>query len=230
MISIIIPIIRPESAERCISAIKKNIGLPIDQYEIVSEMDTHEAGCPEMVKKLTEKAKYDLVMFLGDDTIPEPGFMKYALEAMESLPDAWGVVGLNTKPDNPLAHWLAHKKMLDHISGGAFFSTEYAHCWGDNELKDIAEELGRWVFAKEARIDHIHPINDSAPYDKHYQKAYSEKNRHHDFQTYCNRKRARMQKKYGTKLAIAMPLTDDKVYNQFFFSFIKVITEYMSSL
>ena len=242
-VSIIIPVIRPKEARRCISAIKKNIGLPIDHYEIVSEMDTHEVGCPEMVKKLTEKAKYDLVMFLGDDTVPEPNFMRHALDMMESLPDSWGVVGLNTKgpvstdfadnsPENsnPYAHWLAHKKMLEHIPGGAFFSIEYKHSYGDAELKEIAEDIGRWAFAEGARIDHIHPINQSAPDDEHYKRAYSEKNAIHDKKTYCNRKRTRMQKKYGTKLAIAMPLTDDKVYNQFFFSFIKVITEYMSSL
>ena len=39
-----------------------------------------------------------------------------------------------------------------------------------------------------------------------------------------------MQKKYGVKLAIGIPLTDETVYRQFFFSFVKVITEYMSSL
>ena len=95
-VSIVIPIIRPESAQRCVEAIKKNAGLPIGQYEIVSGLDTHRVGCPEMVKKLVAKTKNDLVMFLGDDTEPKKDFLKNALEAMESLPDGWGVVGLNT--------------------------------------------------------------------------------------------------------------------------------------
>ena len=234
-ISIIIPIIRPGSAQRCVEAIKKNAGLPPDQYEIVLGFDENNIGCPGMVKKLTDRTKCDLVMFLGDDTIPEPGFLSHALEAMKGLPDEWGVVGLNTQDirvegGNPLAHWMAHKKMLEHIPGGAFFSTEYKHCWGDNELKDIAEELGRWVHAEKSKITHIHPVNQSAENDEGYQRAYTEKNQSHDFKTYCRRKRARMQKKYGVKLAIAIPLTDQWVYTQFFFSFIKVITEYMSSL
>lgn len=239
-VSIIIPIIRPEKAEHCISAIKKNIGLSVNQYEIIAEVDTQGQGCPEMVKKLTEKAKYDLVMFLGDDTIPEPDFMKHALDTMESLPDGWGVVGLNTEGpsmfsgfmenSNPFAHWLAHKKMLDYIPGGDFFSIEYAHSWGDAEIKEIAEDLNRWAFAQGSMIKHIHPINQSAPDDEHYKRAYSEENRHKDFKTYCNRKRIRMKEKYGIKLAIAVPLTDEMVYRQFFFSFVKVITEYMVSL
>jgi len=231
-ISIIIPIIRPESAERCVKAIIKNAGLPANQYEIVSLYDIDRIGCPKMVRLLTGRAKHDLIIFLGDDTIPEKDFLKHALEAMQSLPDGWGVVGLNTQDDriNPLAHWMAHKKILEHIPGGAFFSTEYKHCWGDNELKDIADELGRWVWAEKSRIKHNHPVNKSAEFDEGYQKAYSEDFKIHDFKTYCNRKRARMKEKYGVKLAIAVPLTDEMVYRQFFFSFVKVITEYMVSL
>lgn len=234
-VSIIIPIIRQESADRCKEAIKKNAGIPAEQYEIVSIVDTGGIGCPRMVERLTKHASHNLIMFLGDDTLPEPDFLKHALEAMESLPDGWGVVGLNTQDirvenGNPLAHWMAHKKMLLHIPGGNFFSTEYAHCWGDNELKDIADDMGRWVWAEKSKIIHEHPINKTAKYDEGYQKAYSDENRNHDFKTYCRRKRDRMQEKYGTKLAIAVPLTDQWVYTQFFFSFVKVITEYMTIL
>jgi len=234
-ISVIIPIIRKEASERCISSINKNAGVDKGQYEIVAGFDTRGEGCPKMVKSLADKAKYDLVMFLGDDTEPEKDFMKNALKAMDSLPDGWGVVGLNTQDirigtGNQVAHWLADRRILEHIPGGDFFSTEYKHCWCDNELQDIALDLGRWVWAEDARIKHNHPINQSAKDDEGYQKAYSEKNKIHDYKTYCLRKRARMKEKYGVKLAIAVPLTDATVYAQFFFSFIKVITEYMTSL
>jgi hypothetical protein len=236
-VSIIIPVIRPESAEKCKEAIIKNAGVPSYEYEIIAKKDTNSIGCPAMVEALTKIAEHDLVMFLGDDTLPEKDFLKNALEEMEKLPDGWGVVGLNTQdvrvPDNqgnPIAHWLADKKMLDHIPGGAFFSTDYHHCWCDNELKDIAEELGRWTWAEKSRIKHNHPVNKTASYDEGYQKAYDGDKEKKDFKVYCQRKRARMQEKYGIKLAIAVPLTDQWVYTQFFFSFIKVVTEYMSSL
>ena len=234
-VSIIIPVTRQDSADRCIDAIVKNSGVSVCDYEIQSAFDVDGIGCPEMVKILVEQSNYDLIMFLGDDCIPEKDFLKHAIEAMESLPDGWGVVGLNTQDinrpgGNPLAHWMAHKKMLDYIPGGSFFSTDYAHCWGDNELKDIADELGRWVWGEKSCITHNHPINKTAEYDEGYQKAYTQENREYDFKTYCQRKRDRMKAKYGTKLAIAVPLTDDKVYNQFLFSFVKVVTDYTSSL
>ena len=232
-VSIIIPVIRPESAERCIEAIRKNAGC--DSYEIISAVDVDGIGCPKMVEILTKQAKYDLVMFLGDDTIPEKDFLKHAIDAMESLPDGWGVVGLHTldiriETGNPLAHWMAHKKMIEHIPDGNFFSTEYHHCWCDNELKDVADELGRWAYAKKSKITHMHPVNKLARDDAGYKKAYGNGHDTNDFKIYCQRKRVRMQERYGIKLAIAVPLTDETVYRQFFFSFVKVITEYMSSL
>jgi len=234
-VSIIIPVIRPEKAAICVEAIKKNAGIPADQYEIITMVDEDGIGCPKMVDQLTEKSKYDLICFLGDDTIPEKDFLKHALDAMEMLPNSWGVVGLNTQDirspnGNPLAHWLAHIEMLRYIPGGAFFSTDYEHCWCDNELKDIADELGRWTHAKKSLITHNHPVNQTAECDDGYKAAYDDGKVQRDYKTYCRRKRDRMKEKYGTKLAIAVPLTDDKVYNQFLFSFVKVVTEYMSSL
>lgn len=229
-VSIIIPIIRPESAQRCIKAIKKNAGIDINQYEIVTGIDSDEVGCPKMVKRLVEKAKYNLVMFLGDDTVPQKDFLKNALTAMESLPDGWGVVGLNTEPGNPVAHWMADKRMLKYIDGGCFFSTEYKHCWCDNELKDIADELGRWKFAEDAKIEHKHPINKSADWDNGYAKAYSEEAKKHDQKTYFKRKIRRMKKKHDTRLAIAEPLTDEKVYSHFHFSSVRTISKYLIDL
>ena len=234
-VSIIIPVMRPDGAKKCRAAIIKNAGIPSDQYEVISMVDVGGIGCPRMVKLLTSHTSYGSVMFLGDDTIPEKDFLKHAIEAMESLPDGWGVVGLNTqdirvKGGNPLAHWMAHKKMIKYIKGNNFFPTDYKHCWCDNELKDIADELGRWVWAEKSKITHNHIVNKSGEFDDVLKKAYSSENELHDRKTYYRRKCDRMQENYGVKLAIAVPLTDDKVYNQFLFSFVKVVTEYTASL
>jgi len=228
-VSIIIPIIRPESARRCMEGIRENAGVSIDQYEVVTAVDTEGIGCPEMVKMLVQKTKHNLVCFLGDDTVPQEDFLKNALREMHDLPDGWGVVGLNSG-QNPYAHWLAHKNILEHIEGGNFFSTDYAHCWGDAELRDIAEDLGRWAYAEDSIIEHYHPIFDTADWDDGYAKAYSKENRAHDQKTYHLRKRARMEKKYGTRLAIAQPLTFDMVHSQFHFSFLGAVTTYMQHL
>ena len=228
-VSIIIPIIRPESARRCVEAINKNAGIPASQFEIVSAVDTGTVGCPEMVKMLTKRTNHDLVMFLGDDTVPQENFLKNALREMHDLPDGWGVVGMDSSGENPCAHWMAHKNMLEHIEGGNFFSTDYVHCWCDDELKEIAESLGRWAFSAGSVIEHYHPIFETAEWDEGYDRAYSYESKVHDESTYYRRKRARMEKKYGTRLAIASPLTFEMVYSQFHFSAQNVIVNFVAN-
>jgi len=222
-VSIVIPIIRPECAERCIAAIKENAGVSPDSYEIITEEDVDRIGCPRMIKRLVDKSRYDYVMFLGDDTIPEPGFISEALKAMHQFRDGWGVVGLNTQDNetggNKYAHWMAHKKIREYIDGGDFFPIDYSHAWCDAELHDIASEIGRRAIAEDARITHVHPRNRSAGWDDHYDRAYSKESCQHDWLMYCRRKIARNRRNYGMKLAIAWPLIDPMMHKNFTFSF-----------
>ena len=95
MISVIVPVVRPEKAQRCIEAIKKHRGGVT--HEIVVENDTERIGCPQMVKKLADRAFFDWVMFLGDDTIPQDGFMANAIKHIFDLPDEWGMIGLEAR-------------------------------------------------------------------------------------------------------------------------------------
>jgi GT2 family glycosyltransferase len=226
MISIIIPVIRPDKAERCIEAVRRNAG-DID-YEIVTEQDTDGIGCPRMVKRLTERSRGSAVMFLGDDTVPEPGFLATASEAMARLPGGWGVVGLNTQDDRPgvgsndRAHWLASKRMLAHIPGGAFFAVDYHHCYGDDELQDIALELGRWAYASDARIRHDHPVNGTADYDDGYRRAY-DLHVNADRKTYYRRKIARR----GLGIGVGVPLTGTTVNRQFASSYRQAMYAYL---
>jgi hypothetical protein len=222
-VSIIIPTIRPEKAQRCMRAIERDAAADGLTVQIMSWPDTDGIGCPRMVANMTRATQYDLVMFLGDDTIPQRGFLQAALDAMDGLPDAWGVVGLNTQDDkaedgaNYRAHWLADKRMLGLIPGGEFFSTEYRHCYGDDELMDIAMENGRWVAALHARVLHDHPINGGES-DAGYERAYSD-NAAADRRTYQRRKVSRIRTIEGRRLAICWPVTNLLAYADFAISY-----------
>lgn len=177
-VSIILPIIRPEKANRCVDNIIENAGSVI--FEIVSEYDAKRIGAPKMVRHLVEKSKYNMVCFLGDDTIPQSGFLESAMVAMKTLPDGWGLVGLNDMTGRNLAcHWLAHKNLLPLV-GGEFFHTGYRHCFCDNELQERSEKLGRYVYAKGAIVEHDHPILKGQPVTGDYARAYSQDNYIHD--------------------------------------------------
>ena len=213
-VSIIIPIIREDRVKDCISAIKRNIVVPEDKYEIVTGVDRDRIGCPKMVKELVSRAKNEFILFLGDDTIPQYGFFLRALYKMGKLPDRWGLVGLNDGIQDGkdfATHWLASRKLLEHLENKEFFYTGYVHQYCDKELTDIAKELGRYVWAEDARIDHNHPLKDMKFEDEDYIEAYSRDNTRHDQKLYLSRRKA---KGYG-KLGIGFPLTDVKVYTSF---------------
>ena len=192
-VSIIIPVVREDIVHKCVDAIVENVGIPESQYELLIAYDRNLIGCPKMIDKLVQKSKHDLVCFLGDDTIPEKDFLKIALEKMEELPGGWGLVGLNTEGGNDHAHWLADKQLLKHTEDGCFFALEYEHCFCDDELKDIAVELDRWVFAEDAKVKHAHPIFKTAEPDEFHKRAYGntasrDSKYQRDHVRYCRRK------------------------------------------
>jgi len=179
-VSIIIPVIRPVKAEKCCAAIYSNAGSW--DYEVVMQDDRDRIGCPKMVKRLVEKSAGQMVCFLGDDTIPQPGFLKNALKAMEGLPDGWGLIGLNDghQNGNKLAtHWLADKRLLP-LLGGEFFHTGYYHTRCDRELTLRCQELGRYAWARDAMIKHEHPAFSTGKVDEDYRRVYSEEYIGHD--------------------------------------------------
>jgi hypothetical protein len=170
-VSIILPIIRPESAKITKALAEKHHG--IDEIQIVEEIDKDRIGCPKMVKKLVERSKYDLVCFLGDDTLPAENFLKYAIEDMKTLPDGWGLVGLNDMSGRTLAtHWLADKRLLPMLDG-ELFHTGYTHCCSDNELQERCMEAGKYIYSQKAIVLHNHPIFTGEEWDEDYKRVYS---------------------------------------------------------
>lgn len=157
-VSIVIPVIRPQNIPDLKRMIEKNAGINKNQYEILTEEDTQRIGAPKMVKKLVDKSKYDMVMFIGDDCEPAPNFLSQAIETMKSFQGGWGLVGLYDveRPGRHApAHWLGHKKLLEFM-GGEFFNTKYIHQYCDNELYMWAVFLHRYRLNKLSKINHRH--------------------------------------------------------------------------
>lgn len=185
MISIIIPVIRPEKAKQCIDAIGNR-----EDIEIITKEDTKRIGVAKMVKRLVEKSSGDMIMFLGDDTVPQEGFIEEALKAMAMLPDGWGMVGLNDgRPiRHEATHFLIDKRMLPLIDN-EIFHTGYLHCFCDSELALRARLLGRYAFAERALIKHNHPLIDKEiEQDDDYKRVYSKEYWKHDKDLFEQRK------------------------------------------
>jgi len=190
-VSIIIPVIRPEGAKRCIAAVRENAGVPASRYEIVTREDKERIGAPKMVNGLVDESNHDLVLFLGDDTIPQPDFLKNALVWLEKLPDGWGVVGLNDMKFGGrhfATAWLADKRMLPLLDG-KFIHEGYWHCFSDNELTIRSRELKRYIWAEDAKVKHANPVIDKeVAWDEDYRRIYGMEWFHHDQMTFWKRR------------------------------------------
>jgi len=177
-ISIIIPVVREDRAVECVEAIRKNAGIPEEDYQIIIKVDEERIGRPEMVEAMASESDTDLVMFVGDDTLPKPNFLLHAMLAMNSFPDGWGLVGLNdmiTDGNSYATYWLASKRLLPFIDG-EFLHTGYNHMYCDLELAVRCKLIGRYKWARNAVIEHVHPAEqDSGLFNKDHETAYSRK-------------------------------------------------------
>lgn len=183
-VSILIPTIRPESAKRSMSLAVKLAGIPEKHIEVLSLHDENRQGAPKTLKQLVMMSSHDLVVFLGDDTVPQKDWLKHAIRAMRTFPGQWGLVGLNDgfhDGEKLATHWMAHKKLLPHLDG-EFFHTGYVHCFCDMELTMRCRELARYKWAPDAKIKHNHPITqkDESLWDEDYRRVYSEEVQYHD--------------------------------------------------
>ena len=167
-VTVIVPFVRMENFDRCIESIRKNHGLSEDP-EIIWEQDELGIGCPRMVKKLVDKSTTDLVCFLGDDTEPQPNFLRNALAMMRKL-DLW-MVGFNDTHTVRPTHWLASKKLLNER--GEFFDTRFVHNYSDTELMFRAERLGKYAWCEQAVVLHHNPLAEKniKQIDKFYQRG-----------------------------------------------------------
>lgn len=224
IVTIIIPVVRPDKAERCIAAIKENSGVEDGEYYIDIRTDDNGIGCPEMVELMVNQVTTSLVMFLGDDTIPQKDFLKNALIAKEKMGKP-GLIGLNDGTRNGetfATHWLASMAFRELLPDRQFFHTSYNHCFCDYELTDIAKENDCYVFCPQAEVAHDHPIfNYGEGNDKFYERVYAPDVYMEDRENFWKRKRDRLTS--GDLLdrpAIAEPNISGKVDREYHHSFI----------
>lgn len=199
LVSICIPTLgRPEKLHRLINEIKYNAGY--DNYEIVvkaDEMPPNNAGAPKVFKRCVDESKGELVMFLGNDVVPQKNFLKEAVwEMIRKFPDLDGMVGLNDnywQEQHVAPHFLISKALLPHLEG-EFFHTGYNHTGCDNELRARVEMINKYTFGKKAQIFHDHPMmaGSRTEMDHLYEQAYSGPRHDADDILYAER-----AKKYG---------------------------------
>jgi hypothetical protein len=155
-VAVLIPYLRDEKIDNVVHLATVNAGIPEADFVVIAEK-LPELNVNEAYNFMTEKADAEWFCFIADDTLPEPGYLKEALDAMSQFPGGFGVVALNEgfDRDRP-SHLLVHRKMIP-LLGGEIYYSNYNHNCSDIEIKERALSLGRYVFSKEAVVLHIHP-------------------------------------------------------------------------
>lgn len=190
-VSIILPYTRFDGFHACVAALYSNHGNI--KFELVSEYDHKRWGCNPMVNLLVDRSKHEIVCFLHDDSIPQPGFLDEAVKVMKTFDGGWGTVGFNDMihdEDGPCTHWMIHKNMLQYFPDGVFYSEQYFHTRVDRELKEVSKAAGRYKWAENAKILHLNPIyTQRNKRDMTSRLCYSKKNIRHDKEVYERRRR-----------------------------------------
>lgn len=193
-VSICIPTLgRPQKLNRLLNAIKQNAGY--DNYEVIvkaDQMPPNNVGAPTMLKKCVDESIGDFVMFLGNDVIPEPNFLREAVwEMIRRFPDLDGMIGLNDgywRKNHVAPHFLISKKLLPYLEG-EFFHTGFYHTGCDNDLLARVEKIGKYSWAEKAKIFHDHPMMSGKPEDMDalYEQAYTGPRHDADDRLYAER-------------------------------------------
>lgn len=124
--------------------------------EIIVQQDTTGEGCPKTFNKGVEKAKNEIVVFLGDDCIVQKNWLNHAV--MKYL-NTGHLVALNDGrwyPDwNPklASYFLAHKSLRKELQGGQFFDERIMHYGCDDFLTKQVQLLGKLSYEPNAVIE-----------------------------------------------------------------------------
>jgi hypothetical protein len=103
------------------------------------------------------------------------------------------------------------------LIGGEFFYHGYRHSFPDSELAQRAADLDKYIWSESSVIATENPMYDrNVPTDDIYNEVYSKENFDKDQKLYLRRKRDW----HGDKIAIGMPISNRKNYNEFWLSFL----------
>lgn len=201
MIDILIPVLgRPQNAAplvdniRAVTSVDYRITFLVSPHDIsqreacaATKAGIHKmefpAGAADYAKKINAGMEYTQGewVFLGADDISfEPG---WDTTALKKAGDHYDVVATNDLANAHVrrgdfgTHCLVRRRYVtehgataDHTPG-VLLHEGYDHNFVDRELCHVAQNEGRFIFARHSRVPHRHPLWKTAPQDSTYRKA-----------------------------------------------------------
>ena len=179
---------RPDSAERCINALKEHsvlsdfvIAIDDDQADLYPRLDgvTYEVN-PRLRMNGTLNLvankyadKYETIFFLGDDHLVQtPNWDEYLSKAI-----AHKGYGLAYGNDLLQRHQLATAVMMSTNiikAVGYMAPPKLVHLYMDNYWMILGQRLGTLWYFDNVIVEHLHPVAGKVAWDEQYREANSD--------------------------------------------------------
>ena len=176
-VSVIIPsIYRPVELRRCVEAVLATADCEVicslsrgdDEsratlrglHVVVTAEHEPLTGGTIAVNEAARVATGDAFAFIGDDCVPQHGWLETALETLGSFPEESGVIGLNDQRRGPYdgrkfaTHYLVTRDFCLRYNGGVLWCPHYWHYYTDVELCARARALHRYHWSERAVVRH----------------------------------------------------------------------------
>ena len=112
----------------------------------------------------------DIIFPLGDDSYCHPGWLDKALEVHQNILKGYGMVAMNDlmlDGDTQLGTTVLYdRKFCRDWLGSVAAYPVYHYYYIDNELNERAKRAGKYIWCKEAIVEHIHSSNNKRPIDE----------------------------------------------------------------
>jgi glycosyltransferase involved in cell wall biosynthesis len=202
LVSIIIPTrFRDEHLDRCLGLIADDErSYPNIEVIVVRDELDQPMGCPRAVNTGLSKANGDYIVFLGNDCLPQPGWLRNAMAMLRySFPEGKGMVSFNYDHTPGRAqHFLIHKDVLKLLPYNQdsdnlkLFNEDYYHNYVDEELLAVMLYNNKYRWCPTARVLHswYDDRGNSQGVEKREKDAcdiYAEEHNDHDAKLFAER-------------------------------------------
>jgi glycosyltransferase involved in cell wall biosynthesis len=199
-VAIVIPLMRPHRIKPVVDSIAETTedyrivvvatGKCADAARDLPVMLVEDEGgtYPVRINKGFAATDERYVMLAADDLRFYPGWFEAVMRAMEPID---GVVAVNDLHNPAGVHFATSRTYVDTFGGtgdnipGVVLCEQYTHCWCDDEFRNVAGHRGRFAYANDAIVEHLHVGNHKAPDDAVYQMGAAAMS--HDLAVYTSR-------------------------------------------
>jgi hypothetical protein len=140
----------------------------------ITDAGGDEGSYPKRINRLFNKSNEPYVFLGADDLSFRPGWFQEAARVMDTLPNSSGVVAINDLHNMAGVHFLVSRGYIAEFGGtgdnvpGVVMCEALRHCYVDDECREVARSRGRFAFAKDAVVEHLHVGAGKSPDDSTY--------------------------------------------------------------